>query len=604
MIFSLIIFLIYNVKVWGFPLVAVAILVTAYTFLTVMIWYFYGADDINKYLITKLGGEPRLLSDGRPAVREILVNNGQGLLGRFMNILINTVFPYIVLGSLFGVSAGGKSLIKIAFLWTRHLRGGPAHAAIVSSAMFGTISGGPIVNVLSTGALTIPMMLRRGFAKVFSGGVEAAASSGGQIMPPVMGVAAFILSAMTVVPYREVIIAAALPAIAYFGCLFLSVVFQSRKQNITPVGKITEEMILTGEDYKNLIMIFAPILLILFMLITPKEAVGCGVLGSLFGVNQVIENGACRAYELPWLFQLFQNSAGDAGSAGWWATALLMVLFFLDKNIRLNPSKLAHALSDAGILVSTLYLMFLAVSVIDFCLNFTGLSNFIATDIIHLLRNYDTGLTDNGFFLFVALLVTMLMAILLGMGMPSVPAYLNVALLMGPMLVGLGIATFTAHMFIFYFAVASAITPPVAIAAFAASSLTKADPMSTAFSAVKSGIVMFIIPFIFAFYPELLVIDAAKIDPNSPTADYLPGYDGNIYFLSLLWLLARLSLFLYLISSCLAKFDKYELSAFEIIIRIILSGMVISSLEFYYSIGILLSIIIIIWHHFIYKGKS
>ena len=604
MIFSLIIFLIYNVKVWGFPLVAVAILVTAYTFLTVMIWYFYGADDINKYLITKLGGEPRLLSDGRPAVREILVNNGQGLLGRFMNILINTVFPYIVLGSLFGVSAGGKSLIKIAFLWTRHLRGGPAHAAIVSSAMFGTISGGPIVNVLSTGALTIPMMLRRGFAKVFSGGVEAAASSGGQIMPPVMGVAAFILSAMTVVPYREVIIAAALPAIAYFGCLFLSVVFQSRKQNITPVGKITEEMILTGEDYKNLIMIFAPILLILFMLITPKETVGCGVLGSLFGVNQVIENGVCRAYELPWLFQLFQNSAGDAGSAGWWATALLMVLFFLDKNIRLNPSKLAHALSDAGILVSTLYLMFLAVSVIDFCLNFTGLSNFIATDIIHLLRNYDTGLTDNGFFLFVALLVTMLMAILLGMGMPSVPAYLNVALLMGPMLVGLGIATFTAHMFIFYFAVASAITPPVAIAAFAASSLTKADPMSTAFSAVKSGIVMFIIPFIFAFYPELLVIDAAKIDPNSPTADYLPGYDGNIYFLSLLWLLARLSLFLYLISSCLAKFDKYELSTFEIIIRIILSGMVISSLEFYYSIGILLSIIIIIWHHFIYKGKS
>ena len=604
MIFSLIIFLIYNVKVWGFPLVAVAILVTAYTFLTVMIWYFYGADDINKYLITKLGGEPRLLSDGRPAVREILVNNGQGLLGRFMNILINTVFPYIVLGSLFGVSAGGKSLIKIAFLWTRHLRGGPAHAAIVSSAMFGTISGGPIVNVLSTGALTIPMMLRRGFAKVFSGGVEAAASSGGQIMPPVMGVAAFILSAMTVVPYREVIIAAALPAIAYFGCLFLSVVFQSRKQNITPVGKITEEMILTGEDYKNLIMIFAPILLILFMLITPKETVGCGFLGTLFGVNQVIENGVCRAYELPWLFQLFQNSAGDAGSAGWWATALLMVLFFLDKNIRLNPSKLAHALSDAGILVSTLYLMFLAVSVIDFCLNFTGLSNFIATDIIHLLRNYDTGLTDNGFFLFVALLVTMLMAILLGMGMPSVPAYLNVALLMGPMLVGLGIATFTAHMFIFYFAVASAITPPVAIAAFAASSLTKADPMSTAFSAVKSGIVMFIIPFIFAFYPELLVIDAAKIDPNSPTADYLPGYDGNIYFLSLLWLLARLSLFLYLISSCLAKFDKYELSTFEIIIRIILSGMVISSLEFYYSIGILLSIIIIIWHHFIYKGKS
>ena len=139
--------------------------------------------------------------------------------------------------------------------------------------MFGTISGGPIVNVLSTGALTIPMMLKRGFAKIFAGGVEASASSGGQIMPPVMGVAAFILSAMTVVPYREVIVAAALPAIAYFGCLFLSVVFQARKQNITPIGKITEDMIMTGEDYKNLLMIFAPILLILFKS-NPSEILG------------------------------------------------------------------------------------------------------------------------------------------------------------------------------------------------------------------------------------------------------------------------------------------------------------------------------------------
>ena len=179
--FSIFVFLTYNIKVWGLPLVFVALLITLYTVLTVFIWYFLGADDMNKYFITKLGGEPRLLMDGRPGIREILVSNGQGLLGRFMNILINTVFPYIVLGTLFGASAGGKSLIKLAFLLTRNLRGGPAHAAIVSSAMFGTISGGPIVNVLSTGALTIPMMLKRGFQRVFSGGVEAAASSGGQI---------------------------------------------------------------------------------------------------------------------------------------------------------------------------------------------------------------------------------------------------------------------------------------------------------------------------------------------------------------------------------------------------------------------------------------
>jgi len=151
MFLCVIVFLAYNVKVWGLPLVLVAIAVAAYTVATVMVWYFHGPDDINKYLMTKLGGEPRLLSDGRPRLHDALVNNSSGLLGRFMDIILNTVFPYIVLGGLFGASAGGRSLIKLAFLWTRKLRGGPAHAAIVSSALFGTISGGPVVNVLSTG---------------------------------------------------------------------------------------------------------------------------------------------------------------------------------------------------------------------------------------------------------------------------------------------------------------------------------------------------------------------------------------------------------------------------------------------------------------------
>ena len=184
---AILVFLSYNIKVWGLPLVFVAIVISLYTIGTVLVWWVYGAEDINKYLVTKLAGEPRMLADGRPRVHDVLVNNSSGLLGRFMDIVLNTIFPYLVLGSLFGTSAGGKSLIKLAFRWTRHLRGGPAHAAIISSAMFGTISGGPIVNVLSTGVLTIPMMLKRGFSKVFSGGVEAAASSGGSIMPPVMG---------------------------------------------------------------------------------------------------------------------------------------------------------------------------------------------------------------------------------------------------------------------------------------------------------------------------------------------------------------------------------------------------------------------------------
>ena len=585
---SVIVFLVYNSKVWGFPLVMVAIAIAAYTLITIAVWYFHGAEDINKYLMTKLGGEPRQLIDGRPKVHDILVNNASGLLGRFMSIILNTVFPFIVLGGLFGTSAGGQAMIRLAFRWTRKLRGGPAHAAIVSSALFGTISGGPVVNVLSTGVLTIPMMIRRGFSRVFAGGVEAAASSGGQIMPPVMGVAAFILASLTLVPYREVIIAAIIPAVAYFGCVFLAVVFQARKQGIEAIGELTEDMILSRQDKLNLLMIVAPIALIMFLLLTPKEAVGCGFIGSLFGVIQPPDGGVCTAQNLPWFFRLIQNSAGDAGSAGWWACILLIGLLFLDPEIRAKPKKILTALSSSGVLISTLYLMFLSVSVIDFCLNLTGLSDFIARDILGWLKSMEISGTGTPLFLFIALLLTMMMAVLLGMGMPSVPAYINVALLMGPMLVGLGIATFTAHMFIFYFAIASAITPPVAIAAFAAATITKAEPMATSFAAVKCGIVIFVIPFVFAFHPELLLIDAAMLDPTASGSDkWLPGYDGQIHLGALVWLLARLVFALYLLASALNRFDHRALPVWDVVARLVLAVMLLSGSPLIYGLALI-----------------
>ena len=594
------VFLGYNVKVWGFPLVAVAIVVAAYTLITVLVWYYFGADDMNKYLITKLGGEPRTLMDGRPNIEDVLVNTSQGLMGRFMGILLGTVFPYIVLGSLFGISAGGQSLIKLAFLWTRRLRGGPAHAAIVSSALFGTISGGPVVNVLSTGVLTIPMMLKRGFSKTFAGGIEAAASSGGQIMPPVMGVAAFVLAAMTAVPYREVIIAAIIPSVAYFGCLFLTVVFQARKQKIEAVGVKTPDMMLNRQDLLNLVMIFGPILLILFLLVTPKEAIGCGPVAALFNIQTIVTETTCRAVDLPFLFQLVQNSAGDAGSAGWWAVFLLAILFLLDPAFRRKPAQLVGALADAGIPIATLYLMFLSVSVIDFCLNFTGLSGFIARDVLSALRLFGTELQTGGIFLFAALFVTMLMSILLGMGMPTVPAYVNVALLMGPLVIGLGIAPFTAHMFIFFFAVASAITPPVAVAAFAAASITKADPMRTGFSAVRAGVVMFVLPFVFVFYPELLLIDAAKVDPNAlaGTEAFLAGYSSGIDWPALALVVVRVMLGLYLLASALSRYDRHPLGRAEIGLRLALALGVVLHAPMLWGSTVVVTVGYFAWYNF------
>lgn len=595
---AIIVFLSYNIKVWGLPLVLVAILISAYTIGTVLVWYVYGVEDINKYFVTKLAGEPRLLADGRPRVHDVLVNNSSGLLGRFMDIVLNTIFPYLVLGSLFGSSAGGKSLIKLAFRWTRHLRGGPAHAAIVSSAMFGTISGGPIVNVLSTGVLTIPMMLKRGFSKVFAGGVEAAASSGGSIMPPVMGVAAFVLASLTAVPYSSVIIAALIPALAYFFCLFLSAVFQSRKQNITAIGEITEDMILERQDYLNLAMIFGPILLILVLLLTPKDAVGCGLLGGLFGAERTLTDAGCQVTSLSWFQQAVQNAAGSAGAAGWYAVVLLMGLLFVDPDVRARPKKIIDALSQAGILISTLYLMFLAVSIIDFCLSFTGLPVFLALDVLEWLNSLNLGGGGSYVFQFMALAMTMLLAVLLGMGMPAVPAYINAALLMGPVLAGLGLSLFTAHMFIFYFAVASAITPPVALAAFAAATITKAEPMATGFSAVKSGIVIFTVPFVFAFYPELLLIEEAILDPQSNNAQaYLPGYDGEFHAGSFALLLGRLVLALYLLSSALSVFDRHALAAWEIVARLGLALLLMVSWNSVWVIGVVATVVLMFVHN-------
>jgi len=550
----------YNIKVWGLPLVLVSLSIAAYTFLTVMNWYFNGADDQNKYLITILSSEePRSLTSGREFVRDALINNTAGLLGRFLNVLLLLVFPYIILGALFGRCAGGQALIKLAFSATRKLRGGPAHAAVVSSAMFGTITGGPVVNVLSTGVLTIPMMLKRGFSKVFAGGVEAAASSGGSIMPPIMGVAAFIMSAMTGVPYREIIIAAVVPAAFYFFCLFLSVVFQARKQNIQPVGEVPDDMRLTGEDRLHLMQIFAPVLLVLVLLLTPKDGVGCSWISVLFGAVVEKNGDVCTVVSMPWIIELFQNAAGDASAAGWWAVVLLLVLMFLDRELRAHPRKIFDGLAQAGVTVSTLYLLFLAVTVIDVCLNFTGLAKFVAVDVLGYLKSFDVSVTSVGFQLF-ALLLTMLLAVLLGMGMPAVPAYINVALLMGPMLVGLGIATFTA-------------------------------PMKTGFSAVKSGIVMFTLPFIFAIYPELLLIDKAVIDPE--TGLFLTGYDGTINFGWLAFLFARLALALYLVSSALAAFDQKPLNAAEIVIRLAIAVLILSKPVEFYGLAIIAGLFVI-----------
>lgn len=587
-------FFLYNVRVWGLPLVIVASIVVTYTVATTLIWYFELSD--NNFLLTKLGADG---GDAMAAATQKATNvfiSPDGFMGRFMDIVVNQVFPFVILGALFGTSAGGTSLIKLAVRLTRNLRGGPAHAAIVSSALFGTITGGPVTNVLSTGRLTIPMMLRNGFNKYFAGGVEAAASSGGQIMPPVMGVAAFVLVALTAVPYTKVITAAFLPAMAFFFSIFLAVIFQARREKVVAMREIPDDLIMDRQDWANLIIIFVPIATILFLLLGNKDTVSHGVMGWILGSDSLV-------------LRTIQNATGDAISAGWWAVAVLIPLLFLDPGTRAQPSKVLVSLAEGGILLSRLFLLLFAVSIIAAFLNESGLTGELTRAVTSWLEKV-TVLQLFGFeipivggvYLMLALICTMLCAILLGMGMPTVPAYVNVALLLGPLLANLGVSFFTAHMFVFYFAVASAITPPVAVAAFAAASITGGEPMRTGIAAVRVGIVMFTIPFIFAWYPELLLIEeAVTITNDAGQRALIDGYTGQTDWVSLGFLLARLALALYLIASALTRYDKSELLKSEITLRLLAAVLILWKTPLIMFAGLCLGAVLLAWHYIFRK---
>ncbi len=585
----ILLFFLYNIRVWGLPLVIVASVVVLYTVVTALVWVFDLSD--NNFLLTKLGadGGDALAAAVQKATNVFITPDG--FMGRFMDIIINQVFPYVVLGALFGASAGGTSLIKLAVRLTRNLRGGPAHAAIVSSAMFGTITGGPVTNVLSTGRLTIPMMRRNGFSPQFAGGVEAAASSGGQIMPPVMGIAAFVLVALTAVPYTKVITAAFIPAIAFFVSIFLAVMFQARRENVEPMRDIPDDLIMTRQDWRNLWIIFLPILTILFLLLGNKDTISQGWMAAL--LPQVV-------------VQTIVNAAGDAVSAGWWAVALLLPLMFLDPETRAHPSKVLTALGEGGILISRLFLLLFAVSIIAAFLNESGLTGELTRAVTSWLAQV-TSINLLGFqipivggvYLMLALMCAMLCAILLGMGMPTVPAYVNVALLLGPLLAQLGVSFFTANMFVFYFAVASAITPPVAVAAFAAASITRTEPMRTALSAVRVGIVMFSIPFVFAWYPELLLIpEAVTITDETGRRVFMDGYSENTDIGALLVLLCRLLAALYLIASALARFDRAALRSWEMCLRILAAILILWKSPVVIAAGVALALLLVSFHIF------
>jgi len=444
---------------------------------------------------------PGLLEHAGFSMREIAqalwYNTNKGVFGSLTNIVLTTVFIFIIFGALLEGTGAGDTLLKFAFLATRRTRGGPAHAAILASSLFGTMSGSTVANIVGTGTFTIPMIKKRGFSATFAAGVEATASSGGQIMPPIMGAAALVMADLTGVGYLNIIIAALLPALFYYFSLFCAVTVEARRQGIQ-VQEMTIDDTITRVDILNSILFIGPIAAVIIALV--------------MGLS--------------------------TSTAGYYAVIVLVVLSVINPAVRANPKRVWDSFISGCQSGATLLIALATIGILVASLDSTGLGLKLASVISEI----------RGDSLFSALFVAMIGALVLGMGMPTLPAYLIIILVMGPAIQALGVSILTAHMFVFYYGVASSLTPPVAIAAYAAAPIAGANPLMTSFMAFRLGMAKFIIPFIFAFYPTILIIEV--FDPVIFTG-----------------IVVRTLFCIWLFSSALSAYDRGKLSWPEVILR-------------------------------------
>ena len=425
-------------------------------------------------------------------------NMNKGVFGTITNIAVNTVFIFILFGVLLEGTGAGHTLLKFAFILTRRTRGGPAQAAILASSMFGTMSGSVVANIVGTGTFTIPMIKKRGFTPTFAGGIEATASSGGQIMPPIMGAAALVMADLTGINYLSIALAALIPALLYYFSLFSSVTMEARKQNIE-IKELDIDSRITVRDWINSILFVVPICLVIFSL--------------LFG--------------------------SSTSRAGFYAVISILVLSFINPEIRKNPVKLLNSVIKGGTQGAKLLIAIVVISMLVGAIDSTGIGIKLASFMNEL----------RGDSLFLSLTLAMIGALVLGMGMPTLPAYLIIIVVMGPALQNLGVSVLIAHLFVFYYGVASSLTPPVALAAYAAAPIAGSNPIITSLMAFRLGIAKFIIPFAFAYYPCLLIIE-------------------NFSWLEFFSIVPRLLISIWFINSALAKFDFTKLSWAEVILRL------------------------------------
>lgn len=362
----------------------------------------------------------------------------------------------MLFGAILDMTGAGEFFVNIAFALTGKVRGGPAQAAIYSSMLMGTINGSGAANVVTTGTFTIPLMKKVGFRPAIAGAIEAVASNGGQIMPPVMGAVAFLMAEMTGIEYGKIALAALPAAALYYITLSMSVYVESNKQNIPVTPK--EEQLDARKVMKDGWLYLVPLVVLIGLMVTGYSA---------------------------------QKSA-------FFAILISFVIGFIKNRENMNAKRLLRALKESASGIGPIAAACMLAGIVMGIINMTGLGLKISSIIMEIADGR----------LIVALILAMLTSLVLGMGLPTSAAYMILAILVAPAIVKMGVTEIGAHLFILYFGALSTITPPVALSTFAAAGIAGSGLWETGFAAMKLAAAGFIIPFIFCFSPELLLIGA------------------------------------------------------------------------------------------------
>ena len=442
-----------------------------------------------------------------PEVIEQLYLTDEGIFASPLGVSATYVMIFLIFGAFLEKSGAGDWFMSVAQAFTGTTPGGPAQIAVLSSCLFGSISGSAVANVYGTGTFTIPLMKKIGYEPFFAGAVEAVASSGGQIMPPIMGAGAFLMASFLGLQYREIMIAAIFPALLYYGALFLMVRLRALKtglRGLDPSELPSKEYVL-----KRFYMIAPIVGLIAFLLIgyTPMRAallgIGLAWLVSFFNFKPETTSSqkvmafivAGISLALGVVISLYPEISDSLKPGMQFVIVGAYMLVASWFNPGMNTRDFIDAIEQGARGIPLVCVACATAGIVLGAVSLTGIGGKLVGFVISFAGNMPL----------VALVLVMLIATLLGMGLPTTGAYILAAALGAPILVKLGFPPIAAHMFVFYYAIISNITPPVALAAYAASSIAGSNPNKTGFQAMQLGFLAYVVPFAFCYDPGLLM---------------------------------------------------------------------------------------------------